>query len=133
MRNDTIIYLIPIVTIIVAFFVIHYYTTYYAPTQYMPSSYYPRYVVSSFLTNPSYAYILYGLNQSNGTACLIKATKLVYKYNYNYTQHVYVLVNQSGITNRSALIDLVNNNPIRIELRIEPGYTLVCPQSDFQN
>ncbi len=115
------------------------YLTYHAPTQYVLSSYYPLTTTNTGISiNTSYTYIFYGINQSNGTACIAKAKELVYRY--NYTEQKYVLIKQFFVTNRNNLIDLVNSNLVdwvmssnNRTIRVDPGYTLVCPQVDFQN
>ena len=132
--------LIVVVLPIVGVYFLYYNSVYNVPTQYVSSSYYP-FITVVLVPNPK-VYVFYGLNQSNGTACIIKAKVLIYEF--NYTEQTDVLSKHFLVTNRNALINLLNNNLVGDVLAgqvwnetqtivIKPGYTLVCPQSDFQN
>ncbi len=137
--------LIVLVTLIVVILVSHHHSTYNTPTQYILSSFYPQYVIyhchpttNTAISTNCYLYELYGLNQPNGTSCLIEAKEII--YTYNYTKHAYIFYKQIFVTNRNALINIVNgltNETILSNnnetIFVEPYYTLVCPQIDFQN
>ncbi len=132
-------FFIAVAVLVVVVYILNYISVHSAPTQYVSSSYYP--LVTYTLFPNTKVYVFYGLNQSNGTACINKAEVLI--YTFNYTQQANVLSKQFWVTNRNALIDLLNNNIMADALsgqvgnetqliQIEQGYTLVCPQSDFQ-
>ncbi len=91
-------------------------------TLYVNSSLYPKSLFVPSLT-------FYGLNQSNGTACIIKAEEVFYSFNYTTQSDEISKIIQ--ITNRTTLIDLAEQYAFALPLLPNNSYTLVCPQNDF--
>jgi len=96
------------------------------PTFYVKSSLYPLVYYIGINGNKI---IYYGLNQSNGTACIISAKEELYAFNFT-TQQYYI--NQTiQITNRTDLVLSAESIPSTYIMLPNQGVTLVCPPSDF--
>ena len=141
MKRKQIGYLIIALAIISIGYFLYYATNIYPntlQTQYVLAKDYPiKILASSGIFNPYIVQItFYGLNQSNGTACIINAT--IQRYSFNFTSQKYYLSNTTIITNRNALIALVGIHTVQLNKFPDPAgiivnqtETLVCPQGDF--